>query len=52
MTENRRYCVAMPPELEERIIEMRKSDKYCRKSISEIIRILIVKGLECEERTA
>lgn len=52
MTKQKRFCIAMTPELEERIIEMRKTDKYCRKSLSEIVRILIQKGLKDEEKTA
>lgn len=35
--------------LEAQIIELRKSDQFCRMSISEIIRTLIKRGLEEQE---
>lgn len=52
MTKQKRFCIVMTADLEEKIIKMRKKDKYCRKSLSEIVRILIQKGLEDEEKTA
>lgn len=48
MTENKRMCISIPAELERRILELRKTDQYCRKSLSEIVRMLIMKGLEEE----
>lgn len=36
--------------MDERIIRLRKTDKYARCSISEIIRQMIEKGLEQEEK--
>lgn len=41
-----RASVVIPAELADKIIEMRKRDEYARCSLSEIIRILIEKGLE------
>ena len=48
MTENKRMCISIPAELERRILELRKTDQYCRKFLSEIVRMLIMKGLEEE----
>lgn len=48
MTENKRMCISIPAELERRILALRKTDQYCRKSLSEIVRMLIMKGLEEE----
>lgn len=48
MSEYRR-SVSTSKELDERIIRLRKTDKYARCSISEIIRQMIEKGLEVEE---
>ena len=42
----------MPPELEAKVYELRKTDEYCRMTISEIVRILIQKGLEQEKNEA
>lgn len=41
-----RASVVIPKELEERIIELRKTDKFARCTISEIMRTLIQKGLD------
>lgn len=41
-----RASVVIPKEIEERIIELRKTDRFARCSISEIMRILIKKGLD------
>lgn len=49
LTKNKRLCVALPPELEKRIYNLRKTEKYCRMTISEIMRTLILRGLESEK---
>ena len=46
MTDNKRFSFAAPPELEARIIELRKTDEFCRMNFSEIIRMLCERGLE------
>jgi len=46
LTENKRMCISIPSELEKKILELRKTDQFCRKSLSEIVRFLIQKGLE------
>ena len=48
MTSNRRISISLTPALEEKVMAMRKTDEFCRMSISEIIRILIARGLEEE----
>ena len=48
MTNNRRISVSLTPDLEKRVMEMRKTDEFCRISVAEIIRILIARGLEEE----
>ena len=44
-----RRSVSTTREMDERIIRLRKTDKYARCSISEIIRKMVEKGLEQEE---
>lgn len=41
-----RMSLTLPKELEDAIIELRKTDKYCRMSYAEIIRQLIEAGLD------
>ena len=50
MTNNRRISVSLTHDLETRVMEMRKTDEFCRLSVAEIIRILIARGLEEESR--
>lgn len=52
MTDMTRRTVSLPPEIEERILALRKTDKYCRCTISEITRQLIQIGLKSAERSA
>ena len=52
MTNNHRISVSLTPELEAKVMEMRKTDEFCRLSVSEIIRMLIARGLNEAERTA
>ena len=44
-----RMSLAVAPEMKDKIVSLRKQDKYCRLTISEIVRQLIQKGLEAEE---
>lgn len=49
-TENAwRVSVVIPEELEKKIVELRKMDRFSRSSLSEIIRTLISKGLEADQ---
>lgn len=52
MTTMKRKSISLPPELEEAIFELRKTEKFCRCSISEIMRSLLVQGLQTEESRA
>lgn len=44
-----RMSLTLTKEMEEAIVELRKTDKYCRMSYAEIIRTLIKAGLEAAE---
>ncbi|MBQ7887320.1 MAG: hypothetical protein IJ313_10560 [Clostridia bacterium] len=52
MTNNKRFTVMVTPDLEEKIYDLRKTDRYCRMTISEIMRTLILRGLESEKEGA
>ena len=45
MTDLKRLAIAVPPELETAIYDMRAKDEFRRLSISEIVRRLIEAGL-------
>ncbi len=45
MTNMSRLTVSLTPEIESKIIELRKTDRFCRSSLSEIIRALIMAGI-------
>ena len=51
MTEMWRINVSIPSEVEDRIIDLRKQDEYCRMSFSRIIREMIVRGLNEVEKS-
>ena len=46
MTTNKRFSFMATPELEAKIIAMRKTDAFCRMTFSEILRVLIERGIE------
>lgn len=48
MTDMKRISVCIPPEMEQKLADLRKTDKYCRMSWAEIIRSLIDSGLNSE----
>lgn len=48
MTENKRFSMVLSPELEKKILDMRRREEYCRLSLSEIARQMLLKGLEAE----
>ena len=52
MTDNWRLSIAIPKELEERIIELRKDERFCRMSYSELVRHLIVRALEADKKVS
>lgn len=46
MTEMRRITIALPDEIDRKILEIRKDDRFVRCSYAEIVRQLLEKGLE------
>ena len=49
MTEMKRMSISLPKDIEQAIIDLRKKDEYCKCSSAEIIRTLIVAGLNSSE---
>lgn len=49
MTEMKRMSISLPKDIEQAIIDLRKKDEYCKCSYAEIIRTLIVAGLNVSE---
>lgn len=45
MTDMRRVTIALPDDLDKRILELRKDDRFVRLSYSEIVRQLLEIGL-------
>lgn len=45
MVTMKRMSVSLPPEIESAIVELRKTDRFCRSSYSEIIREVLGIGL-------
>jgi len=52
MTDMKRVTVSMPEELDNRIIELKKEDRYARASYSEIVRQLLLAALAEEKKEA
>ena len=50
MTDMRRVTISIPEDLDKRILKLRVSDKFMRSSYSEIVRFLLIKGLEKESK--
>lgn len=46
MTDMKRISISIPGSLDEKILALRKTDRFVRCSYSEIARQLIVRGLE------
>lgn len=46
----KRVTIAMPADIDAKILDMKKSDQFVRTSYSEIVRMLVVKGLNGQER--
>ena len=49
MTDMRRVTVSLPDEIDRRILELKKDDKYIRLSYAEVVRQLLERGLEAGE---
>ena len=45
MTDMRRVTIAFPDSMDERILELRKEDRFIRCSYSEIVRQILEQGL-------
>lgn len=46
MTNMRRVTIPLPDEIDRRILELKKDDKYIRLSYAEVVRQLLERGLE------
>ena len=46
MTTMKRMSVLIPPEVDEKILEMKKTDEFVRCSYAELIRLILRRGLE------
>lgn len=42
----KRMTISIPGEMEEAIVELRKTDRFCRSSYAEIIREVLTAGLD------
>ena len=45
----RRICIALTPEVDRKIVQLRKKPEYERKSLSEVARIMMLRGMEMEK---
>ena len=48
MTDMRRITIALPDEIDRKILELRKDDRFIRCSYAEIVRLLLERGLAKE----
>jgi len=46
MTDMRRVTIALPDEIDRKILELRKNDNYIRCSYSEIVRMVLERGID------
>lgn len=44
-----RLSISIPEDVEQKIVDLRKTDKYCRCSYSEIVRQLLERGIKVIE---
>lgn len=52
MTEMRRITVSIPDEIDKKVLELKKDDRFIRSSYSEIVRMLILLGLSNNEEVS
>lgn len=50
MTEMRRITIALPDNIDQKILELRKDDRFVRCSYAEIVRQLLERGLDTETK--
>lgn len=48
MTDMRRVTISLPNDIDMRILRLKKTNRFLKASYSEIVRQLLVKGLETE----
>lgn len=48
MAEMRRMTVVIPDELDKRLMELKKDDRFIRCSYSELVRRMLVQGMDAE----
>ena len=48
MTDMRRVTISLPDEIDRRILELKKDDKYIRLSYAEVVRQLLERGLNAD----
>lgn len=48
MTDMRRVTIAIPDEIDKKVLELKKKDKYIRCSYSKIVRMLLAVGIQEE----
>lgn len=46
----KRMSLTLPTELEKKVVELRRSEKFCRCSYAEILRFLIKAGIDSYEK--
>ena len=46
MTDMRRVTIAIPDDLDRRILELKKDDRFARRSYAEVVRQVLERGLE------
>lgn len=50
MTDMKRVTISLPDNIDQRVLELKKDDRFVRKSYSEVIRYLLLEGLQrCDE---
>lgn len=52
MTDMKRVTVSIPEEIDKKILELRKEDRFIRCSYGEIVRQVLLAGLEAKNRDA
>lgn len=52
MTDMKRVTVSIPEEIDKKILELRKEDRFIRCSYGEIVRQVLLAGLEAKARDA
>lgn len=51
MTDMRRVTIAIPDDLDKRILELKKDDRFVRGSYAEVVRQILERGLDIVKET-